>query len=558
MQAAIGGQNDSSNSAVRFDVPQSSPSGKSQGSEASSPSVKPAKSFSGARGGTIRLPTPSVELDRQSTYQRLQYQMFLLFDEPSSSLWAKIISIVVLLTIVMSIVVFTLQTMPELSNVDENVWWALDCFASVLFTVEYVIRFWACVAVVDPPAERNRNRCLLRTKRCRFFFAVLNVFDLLAILPFYLDEIMKTVAPTTSTAFLKVLRAMRLIRLFRIFKLGRYSQGMKLMMQALINSAQALWVLFFFIILGVILFSSAVYYMERLSCKIWPSSDIISQNWVNSLHHSQDQWGDPLVPGITEAVPEDEAWEMAEYVRQCERSMNGFTETGDLCCNPKTGAPLSFPSIVAAFWWSIVTMTTVGYGDVVPRTPQGMVVGAFCMLLGILLIALPVAIVGSKFQEVYQAMETETQDQQLELSEYSQGPTDYEDPVEDNLASLVKNFDMANVHPMLQRQVTSLISLVDNASNLQRRLAHYHQREEDMHEELQTEFEAFITKIKQAKLEQKQLEEQADASAMDTVTNLVSDSGSKAKGLAKSMTMRLGKLTGSTSPDSNASKPNKV
>jgi len=50
-------------------------------------------------------------------------------------------------------------------------------------------------------------------------------------------------------------------------------------------------------------------------------------------------------------------------------------------------------------------MTTVGFGDQYPRTTQGYIVGCVCMLCGILLISLPVAIVGSKFQEAYEDME---------------------------------------------------------------------------------------------------------------------------------------------------------
>lgn len=46
-------------------------------------------------------------------------------------------------------------------------------------------------------------------------------------------------------------------------------------------------------------------------------------------------------------------------------------------------------------------MTTVGFGDVYPRTPAGKVVGTAAMLCGILLISLPIAIIGRKFQEAY-------------------------------------------------------------------------------------------------------------------------------------------------------------
>merc|ERR1712193_521868 len=60
-----------------------------------------------------------------------------------------------------------------------------------------------------------------------------------------------------------------------------------------------------------------------------------------------------------------------------------------------------FGNIAHACWLAIVTMTTVGYGDLYPKTFQGRLVGVVCMFSGILLIALPTAIVGQNFQEVY-------------------------------------------------------------------------------------------------------------------------------------------------------------
>jgi len=58
-----------------------------------------------------------------------------------------------------------------------------------------------------------------------------------------------------------------------------------------------------------------------------------------------------------------------------------------------------FANITKAMWWSVVTLTTVGYGDVIPSTVLGKTLGGFIMLLGIGLVALPAAILGGKFAD---------------------------------------------------------------------------------------------------------------------------------------------------------------
>ena len=66
-----------------------------------------------------------------------------------------------------------------------------------------------------------------------------------------------------------------------------------------------------------------------------------------------------------------------------------------------------FISIPASFWWAIVTMTTVGYGDLVPTTVVGRCIGAVCASLGVVLLAIPAGIFISEFMTLHEQKKRE-------------------------------------------------------------------------------------------------------------------------------------------------------
>ena len=64
--------------------------------------------------------------------------------------------------------------------------------------------------------------------------------------------------------------------------------------------------------------------------------------------------------------------------------------------------PDAFGSIPRAMWWAVATLTTVGYGDVVPITPMGRVFATLTAITGVGLIAMPAGILASAFSDALQ------------------------------------------------------------------------------------------------------------------------------------------------------------
>ena len=62
--------------------------------------------------------------------------------------------------------------------------------------------------------------------------------------------------------------------------------------------------------------------------------------------------------------------------------------------------PEHFSSIFDSLWWSIVTLTTVGYGDVYPITVGGRIFTFFILLIGLGIVAIPTGIISSSLTKV--------------------------------------------------------------------------------------------------------------------------------------------------------------
>lgn len=162
-------------------------------------------------------------------------------------LLTKIFSISMILLIILNVFAVILETEISIYEPYKYLFNVFEVFSVGIFTVEYILRIWLCTSL-----DKFKSPFIGRIK---YALTPLVIVDLLAILPFFLSAFLQ--------ADLRFVRILRLFRLARILKLARYSESVKLLVNAVVSKKEELIATFFALMIILIFASSLMYYIEH-------------------------------------------------------------------------------------------------------------------------------------------------------------------------------------------------------------------------------------------------------------------------------------------------------
>ena len=220
--------------------------------------------------------------------------------EESDTKLGKLFDLVVQFLVVISLLSFSLETLPNLSKNQIFILKLIEIVIITIFSIEYLLRIF----VTD--------------KKFKYIFSFYGLIDLLTILPFYLS----------LTIDLRSLRALRLLRLFRILKLVRFNKAINRFQEALKIAREEIIIFIFATCIVLYLSSVGIFFFE------------------NAIQ------------------------------------------------------PDKFSSVFHSLWWAIVTLTTVGYGDIYPLTLGGRIFTFFILILGLGVVGIPAGLIASALTAV--------------------------------------------------------------------------------------------------------------------------------------------------------------
>ena len=228
--------------------------------------------------------------------------------EESDTKLGKLFDLVVQLLVVISLLSFSLETLPNLSKNQLFILKLIEIVIITIFSIEYLLRIF------------------VTNKKFKYIFSFYGLIDLLTILPFYLS----------LTIDLRSLRALRLLRLFRILKLVRFNKAINRFQEALKIAREEIIIFIFATCIVLYLSSVGIFFFE------------------NAIQ------------------------------------------------------PDKFSSVFHSLWWAIVTLTTVGYGDIYPLTLGGRIFTFFILILGLGVVGIPAGLIASALTAVRRKEENDS------------------------------------------------------------------------------------------------------------------------------------------------------
>ena len=260
----------------------------------------------------FRIVIPAIkeykELNKNRTFRQKIHA--LVFPSAYGGTMQTIFDAFIGLWVMISVLAVVLESVHSVSYVINIEFVILDALAVGIFTVEYMMRLYACV---EEPGYKNAI-----SGRFKQASTPATVIDLLAILPFFLEVFLTTVLD---------LRFLRVFRLARLLKLTRQSDATEILGKVIVREWPVMSASAFVMLLLVVLTASLGYLFE---------------------HEAQ---------------------------------------------------PDKFENIPTAIYWAVITLASVGYGDISPVTPIGRAMTIVLALIGIGIFAIPAALLSSAFSD---------------------------------------------------------------------------------------------------------------------------------------------------------------
>ena len=236
----------------------------------------------------------------------MKHKLWLVLEDSTTKIGRRF-EIFIQTLILLSIVSFSLDTIPNISEELSQILKGFEIFSISIFSIEYLLRIY------------------VSKKPLQYIFSFYGFIDLVAILPFYLNGVLD----------LRFLRAFRILRIFRVVRLIKYNDALKRFKKAFAIVKEEIILFFLITIVLIFITSAGIYYFEH------------------------------------EAQPE------------------------------------VFKSVFHSAWWSIVTLTTVGYGDVYPITLGGKIFTFFVLMIGVGIVTIPAGLVATALLKAIDNEKTE-------------------------------------------------------------------------------------------------------------------------------------------------------